>query len=132
MFEIFDRIRFYEVEEKVLDEAREAGTGDGLVRVEEGVLDLEGCEELVGRVRGEREEMVERRMRAVRETGFLEELRRSYVPDPALRGGEDGEVVAGGKEVKSEVAGRCWRCEVNEGDVVEMGKELVCFPQMFC
>ncbi|PVH82448.1 allophanate hydrolase [Cadophora sp. DSE1049] len=132
MFEIFDQIRFYEVEEKELDEAREAGMGDALVRVEEAVLDLEAYEELVGRVEGERREMVERRMRAVREMGVLEELSRSYVPEPGMGRGDgiQEEEMTSGVQVKSEVAGRCWRCEVVEGEVVEMGKELICIEAM--
>ncbi|KAL5322618.1 hypothetical protein ACEPPN_010591 [Leptodophora sp. 'Broadleaf-Isolate-01'] len=131
MFEIFDRISFYEVEEGVLDEAREAGLGESLVSVEEGVLELEGYEEMVRGLEGEREVMVERRMRAVRESGFLEELGRSYRPDPELLEGFDGnEEAVVGEVVKSEVAGRCWRCEVSEGDVVEKGRELICIEAM--
>ncbi|KAH7412923.1 urea carboxylase [Cadophora sp. MPI-SDFR-AT-0126] len=132
LFEIFDQIRFFEVEEKVLDEARETGMGDELVRVEEGRLDSHAYEELVGRVEGERSAMVERRMRAVREMGVLEELSRSYVPDPGMGRGDgiEREEVIGGREVKSEVAGRCWRCEVSEGEMLEMGKELICIEAM--
>ncbi|KAK0121902.1 hypothetical protein ONS95_010179 [Cadophora gregata] len=131
MFEVFDRIKFFEVEEKVLDDAREAGIGDNLVRVEEGVLDLEACEQLVESVKNDREEMVERRMKAAKEMGVLEELSRSYEPDLLLERGNDfEEEVTGGVPVKSEVAGRCWRCEVKEGDVVEKGKELICIEAM--
>ncbi|KAG4427785.1 hypothetical protein IFR05_016730, partial [Cadophora sp. M221] len=75
--------------------------------------------------------MVERRLRAVRESGVLEELGRSYRPDPELlEGFYRDEGVGVGEVVKSEVAGRCWRCEVSEGDVVEEGRELICIEAM--
>ncbi len=126
MFEIFDQIKFYLVSEEELDAAREEGRGDELVKIEDGELDLVAYERLVEECEVELKGMVERRKLAIKESGFLEDLTRSYIPDPGLERddelGGDGVV---GELVKSEVAGRCWNCAVKEGDDVKVGQELV-------
>lgn len=127
MFEIFDQIKFYVISEEELDLAREEGRGDELVKIEEAELDLVGYERLVGECELERRGMVERRMLAIKETGFMEEMTKSYRSDPALDSDSDlGDKGIVGEVVKSEVAGRCWNCAVSEGDEVQAGQELVC------
>ncbi|KAL2064342.1 hypothetical protein VTL71DRAFT_4836 [Oculimacula yallundae] len=132
LFEIFDQVKWYEVEEGVLDEARERGEGSKLVRIEEGWLNLEEYEAFVEGLGEESGIVGERRRRAVEELGVLEELARGSEHDIALM--ESGDGVADddieGEIVKAEVAGRCWKCDVKEGDVIEKGKELISIEAM--
>lgn len=134
MFEMFDRISFYEVEQDVLDAARAGGTAEfeKLVRIEEGTLDLEHYEEWVVKYQEEIDEVVKMREQGLRDKGIVDDLRESYQNfSPGAK--STAELSAAGNDigleqgmvVKAEIAGRCWKCDISSGSTVQAGEELV-------
>lgn len=134
MFEIFDRITFYEIEQDVLDAARDAGSTEleKLIKFEEGTLDLEQYEKWIKNNQGEIDKVLRMRDQGLRDTGIMEFLREPYrgLSSKAESKFEvntnDNDIgVEQGMVVKAEVAGRCWKCDIKEGSIVQVGTELV-------
>ncbi|KAG8157058.1 hypothetical protein KVR01_013048 [Diaporthe batatas] len=128
LFDIFDRISFYPITEAELDAARSSGAQRGLVRIEDGVLDLEAHEAWEDAHRGEIEASAAQRDRAIRAAPFLDELIRPREEATATNGacsqdgppdnGEEGQF-DGCERVEAGIPGRCWRLLVKEGEAVK-------------
>jgi len=133
MFRILDRIRFYPVDEAVLDDAERNGTEADLVKIEDGTFDVaayemwlaENCKESL-RIERERKEHAER-------LGFDKALSESVGSignevNSALRNTESeaGDTEpADGVRVKAGMPGRCLKYLVSVGDTVAVGDVLV-------
>ncbi|KAN0093515.1 Allophanate hydrolase subunit 2 domain containing protein [Hyaloscypha variabilis] len=132
MFEVFDRIRFYSVSEETLDEARESETTDNLVKIEDGELNLADYEAWIKEISEEASETRQLRLQTLKETGLVDELKQAYQSDSSHGGKEDeGEVLNDkGMIVRADIAGRCWQCTIKEGDIVEVGQELISVESM--
>jgi urea carboxylase/allophanate hydrolase len=130
MFDVFDRIRFRVCDAAELDRARASGTGDHMVVVEEGVLDLEEYEAWLKKEGRKGEISVADRLQLLKTSGLFDELMKPYKPERSA--GADAGIIEdiNGELVKSDIAGRCWRCSVQEGDWVEKGQELVSHPDV--
>ncbi|KAH7367204.1 urea amidolyase [Plectosphaerella cucumerina] len=126
MFRLFDRIRFYAVPEAELDAAiASPGRGSFLVRVEEGIVDLDEYETWLSDNKTDIDAVVSARERAFLAAPFLEELLKPYEARPEKGHGPSGDVEVGGERVRAQLPGRCWRCAVAEGDTVEVGDALL-------
>lgn len=132
MFRAFDQIKFHIVSEAELDAAREAGTGDELVTIEDETLDLLKYEAWMKQNVDQDETSVQKRLAYLKDAGMLDDLLQAYKPKPRLDdlANEPLEKDLQGKLVRSEVAGRCWKCSIVEGDMVEKGQELICVEAM--
>lgn len=131
MFRIFDQISFYAITEAELDAAQESGAQGGLVRVEDGLLDLAKHEAWADANREDITAAAAQRAQAIEAAPFLRELTRAREADDTVAGwarteeqdevGEEG----GCERVKAGIPGRCWRLLVEEGDRVKAGSVLV-------
>lgn len=131
MFRIFDRISFYAITESELDAARESGAQRGLVRVEDGLLDLAEHEAWGDANREDITAAAAQRAQAIEAAPFLRELTQTREADDTVAGwsraeeedevGEEDEC----ERVKAGIPGRCWRLLVEEGDRVKAGSVLV-------
>ncbi|CZR59444.1 related to DUR1,2-urea amidolyase [Phialocephala subalpina] len=132
MFEVFDRICFYPVSEETLDEARESKTIDNLVKIEEGELNLADYEAWIKETSEEAAESRRLRLQTLKESGLVDELKQAYQLDSSHGEGKDEDESLNDKEmiVRADIAGRCWQCTVEEGDMVEAGQELISVESM--
>ncbi|KAK8205928.1 urea carboxylase [Phyllosticta capitalensis] len=124
LFRLFDRISFYTIPEAELDSAIAQGKVKDLIKIEEGSLDLHAYEAWLEQNKDDIEAARAARSEAIRSVPFMEELLQPYRPPETERRLVEEEEVAGTK-VKSQMPGRCWKCEVNVGDEVETGDALV-------
>ncbi|EOD51601.1 putative urea amidolyase protein [Neofusicoccum parvum UCRNP2] len=137
-FELFDRVRFHEVEPAALDAARAAGPAaeERLVRVEDrALLDVAAYESWLAAIADDVETVVaERERRALqvlgsagdacwKEGGAAEGV--AAAADDARSVEEDGLVA-----VESPVTGKCWKWGVEEGSAVAAGHAIICVESM--
>ncbi|KAB2572368.1 Urea amidolyase [Lasiodiplodia theobromae] len=142
LFDMFDRIRFYEVDSAVLQAARDGGDEASLVEIEEGgVLDVGEYEEWLAdnaedieRVAGERAGLVDE--------GLEKEMEEFLLLNGGIGGGnsgsDDGRLErqsdaewggdGGPVPVQSPVAGKCWKWLVDEASAVKAGDAIVRLP----
>jgi len=125
MFNAFDRIKFYLVSEEELDASREAGNAEGMVRVEEGMFDLQDYEKWLEAGKEDIERVVAERRQALKDSDVVAEALRPPPPARCLDLQHETRLGKGEIELKAHVAGKCWKCEVKTGDVVEEGQTLV-------
>lgn len=131
MFNVFDQIAFYSVSEAELNASREKGDGSELVKVEDGVFDLQAYEKWLEENDSDIKIVREKRMKALRESDAVAEAMK---PPPQLQPVDQkigDAVVAGGIVLRAGVAGKCWKVSVEKGDVVEKGQTLVS-DMIFC
>lgn len=126
MFELFDRITFYPISEEEFDAARSSGKSDDLVFVREDTLDLEEYERWLKENASAIEKETQKRWKAISDSSFLPELLASapqsqHEQSNGFKSHDDFH----GTVVQSAVAGRCWKCLVNEGDEVKEGQPVV-------
>lgn len=138
-FELFDRVRFHEVEPAALDAARAAGAAaeERLVRVEEpAMLDVAAYERWLAAIADDVETVVaERERRALQvlgsagdacwKEGGAAEGGAAATADGARSVEEEGLVA-----VESPVTGKCWKWGVEEGSVVAAGHAIICVESM--
>ncbi|KAF9878950.1 urea carboxylase [Colletotrichum karsti] len=127
LFRLFDRISFYPVSETELDAAIARGKMTDLVKIEKGSLDLHEYEAWLEANSAEIEATRAARAEAIRTVPFMEELLQPYHPPETERRlvEEEVDAVVAGERVKSQMPGRCWKCEVAVGDEVDVGDALV-------
>ncbi|KAF7547468.1 hypothetical protein G7046_g8993 [Stylonectria norvegica] len=126
MFRLFDRIKFYPVTEEELD----AKSTDELVKVEDGVLDLEDYEAWLGKNHDDIVATAERQARAIETAPFRDDLSRPYHPTKTLDNAKDAlqstDTEPEGEKLKATIPGRCYKCMVKKGDVVSKGDPVLC------
>ncbi|KAL3424509.1 urea carboxylase [Phlyctema vagabunda] len=130
MFEMLDQIKFYVISEEELNESREAGTCDQLVKIEQGSLDFSKYEALVAETFNEASSLTRRRMDNLKKTGMLDELIKSYASQASEEYKTETSDPEPGELVVANIAGKCWKCSVSVGDMVEEGQEIICLEAM--
>jgi len=132
MFQVFDQIKFHIVSEAELDAAREAGVGDELVKIQNEKLDLVSYEAWVNENIDQAETAPQKRLEFLKEAGLLDDLIQAYKPKATIddQWAEEVDKDIKGELVRSEVAGRCWKCTITEGDLIQKGQELICIEAM--
>ncbi|CAG8971814.1 hypothetical protein HYALB_00001924 [Hymenoscyphus albidus] len=130
MFDVFDRVVFYAVEESELDRARETGTGSELVRVEEGVFDLEVYEAWLEENREDIVRVSAERWRVLNESDGVAEAMRFLPPSDVVQNSDSLDESSTGIVIRSGIAGKCWKCAVSVGDTVEAGQILFSIEAM--
>ncbi|KAK1999994.1 urea carboxylase [Colletotrichum falcatum] len=128
LFRLFDRISFYPIPEADLDAAIAQDRIADLIKIEEGSLDLEAYESWLDANKADIEATHNLRAEAMRSVPFMEELLQPYNPPEAERRGafgQKGEVDVPGERIRAQMPGRCWKCDVNVGDEVDVGDALV-------
>ncbi|TEA17660.1 Urea amidolyase [Colletotrichum sidae] len=124
LFRLFDRISFYTISESDLDSAIAQGRMADLIRVEEGNIDLLEYEAWLDEHKVDIETTRSARANAIQTAPFMEELLQPYHPPEIERRLLEEEDVAG-ERVKAQMPGRCWKCKVKVGGVVDVGDTLV-------
>lgn len=129
-FQLLDRISFYPVSEEMLDGAISSSQWHELITVEQGALDLDEYESWLTSNARDIERVTQQRAQAVRNAPFYGDLLRPFKPDTdgavsGLQGATENGLV--GERVKANIPGRCFRIEVEEGQVVEQGDAVVSF-----
>ncbi|KAK2735469.1 urea amidolyase [Colletotrichum kahawae] len=124
LFRLFDRISFYTISESELDAAIAQGKMTDLIKIQEGSLDLHAYEAWLEENKDDIEATRAARAEAIRTVPFMEELLQPYHPPETERRPVEEEDIAG-ERVKSQMPGRCWKCEVSVGDEVKVGDALV-------
>lgn len=125
MFNVFDRICFYPVGEKELDDVREAGRGDELVRVEDGVFDLEAYEGWLEEHRADIEKVTAERWMVLNQSDGVAEAMQPLPTSNIVENQESLGDSSSGTIIRAGIAGKCWKCAVSVGDAVEAGHILV-------
>lgn len=126
MFNVFDRICFYPIEEKELDDARESGNGDESVRIEEGVFDIEAYEEWLEENREDIEKVTAERWKVLSESDGVAEAMQPLPTSNIVDNQESVKESGSGTIIRAGIAGKCWKCAVTVGDAVGAGQILVC------
>ncbi|CAM1509036.1 Fc.00g027750.m01.CDS01 [Cosmosporella sp. VM-42] len=126
MFRLFDRINFYPISEAELD----TNSAEELVRVEDGVLTLEGYEAWLEENKDDIVAATSRQAQAIASAPFLKDLSKPYLPTSRTKGvasalNLDGSDVVG-EVVKATMPGRCYKCMVKKRDRVREGDVLLC------
>lgn len=132
MFNVFDQIVFYPVSETELDASREKGDGSELVKIEDGIFDLQAYEKWLEDNDEDIAVVRAKRMKALRESDAVAEALK---PPPQLQPVDqkvDDLVIAGGIVLRAGLAGKCWKVAVEKGDVVEKGQTLVSDSLLDC
>ena len=125
LFKVFDRIKFYPISEHELD----SKPASELIRIEDGIFDLEKYEAWVDKNREDIAKVKEEREQTLKKVPFLQELRKS-APPPAVpnahataNGMSSG--LDTGEVIKATVPGKCYKVEIEDGALVEEGDALV-------
>lgn len=125
LFQTFDRIKFYRVEEAELDSKPAAE----LIQITEGTFDLTEYESWVGLNKEDIAAVAAYREKSISSAPFLDELRRPYQPKTLTSDGTssptDSGVHFGGEDVKAMMPGKCYKFLVKENDVIGKGDILV-------
>lgn len=124
MFRPFDQVQFYPMTESELD----AKPLSQLMRVTEGVLDLDEYEAWIAANQEGIAAVAARRAESIASAPFLEELRQPYQPKASAKGpvnGAQSMLCIGGEKVKAMMPGRCYNFAVKERDAVGKGDVLV-------
>ena len=125
MFNMFDRIQFYSVSQRELDDAREKGFCDDLVKTEEAPFDIDQYESWLADKEDDIEHVRRQKMKALQDCDALVES-ASLDQDSALVKSEENESVEKAHVViKAGIGGRCWKVLVEKGDTVSKGQTLV-------
>ncbi|KAI9150192.1 Urea amidolyase [Paramyrothecium foliicola] len=120
LFQVFDRINFYAVTESDLN----SRSLSELIRVTEGELDLEQYEAWLQQDTEDITVVAKQRAESIAKAPFLEELVRPY--RPATQDADAAErLESSGEKVKAMMPGKCYKCAVKEGDIVEKDDVLL-------
>ncbi|KAF2795055.1 allophanate hydrolase [Melanomma pulvis-pyrius CBS 109.77] len=128
-FDLFDQIRFYPIAEQILDDARANGTDHELIKVEEAPFDVQAYKQWLGRHGADIADVQGRKWELLRASDMLAEAMAA----PAAPAGALDNAVLDLEAMKlnpavhlvwSGVSGKCWKCAVEVGDVVEKDQEM--------
>lgn len=125
LFQTFDRIKFYQVDEAELDSKAAAE----LIKITEGTFDLTQYEAWVEANKDDIAAVAAHREKSISTAPFLDELCRPYQPTALTTNGTnsptDSGVHFGGEDVKAMMPGKCYKFLVKENDVIGKGDILV-------
>lgn len=139
IFRLFDQIKFFPVEEHILDEARDKGTDHKLIKIEQGAFDVKAYQNWLIRNDADIQAVQLKRWKILNESNLISAAIYAHAPSsgPQLldTDAQSPEVLSASSNVhlvRSAVSGKCWKCAVRAGDTVKKDQTLVSSTNTCC